>query len=64
LLEGIQRGVLHREGARDGAVSHVNAISLCMKYFYSACVKDEGARIKLLHYLAVDKMDEKVAVAQ
>lgn len=52
------------QGGRDGAVSHVNAISLCMKYFYSACVKDKGARRKLLHYLVVDKMDEKVEVAE
>lgn len=52
------------QGESDGAVSHVNAVSLCKKYFYSAYVKDEGARRKLFHYLVVDKRDEKIEVAE
>lgn len=36
-----------------------------MKYFCQACVKkDEGVSRKLLHYLVVEKMDEKVEVAE
>lgn len=50
------------QAGREGcsSLSH-RAVSLCKKYIHSACVKDEGVRRKLLHYLAADKMDVEVA---
>lgn len=58
-LEHVE-GVLSREGGRDAAASHI-VLFHSKIYTHPACVKDEGGRRKLLHYLVADKMDVEVA---